>query len=59
MAKQLSEYVDYEKLFIGKFNGAAKLAANKIMFPIPRAQIDIMGNDENGQPYLIQPDPWK
>jgi hypothetical protein len=59
MAKQLSEYVDYEKLFIGKFNGAAKLAANKTMFPIPRAQIDIMGNDENGQPYLVQPDPWK
>jgi hypothetical protein len=59
MANQLSAYVDYEKGFIGKFNGASKLPASKTMFPIPQAQIEIMGNDESGQPYLVQPAPWK
>jgi hypothetical protein len=29
------------------------------MFPLPDGQIQTMGNDENGNPYLVQPDPWK
>jgi hypothetical protein len=59
MAKQLSDYVDYEKRFIGKFSSASKLEASKVMMPVPQNQIDAMGNDENGQPYLVQPAPWK
>ncbi|MDR1500688.1 MAG: RagB/SusD family nutrient uptake outer membrane protein [Tannerellaceae bacterium] len=59
MAQQLSDYIDYEKGFLGKFAAAAKLPASKVMFPIPQNQIDMMGNDEGGQPYLVQPAPWK
>ncbi|MDR1557326.1 MAG: RagB/SusD family nutrient uptake outer membrane protein [Tannerellaceae bacterium] len=59
MARQLADYIDYEKQFIGKFSSAAKLEAGKVMMPVPQNQIDMMGNDENGQPYLTQPAPWK
>ncbi|MDR0538743.1 MAG: RagB/SusD family nutrient uptake outer membrane protein [Tannerellaceae bacterium] len=59
MAKELGDYVDYEKKYISKFAGAAHLAANKTMFPIPQTQIQTMGNDESGQPFLVQPAPWK
>jgi hypothetical protein len=59
MAKQLSDYLDYEKQFLGKFAAAAKLPATKTMFPVPQNQIDMMGNDESGQPYLTQPTPWR
>jgi hypothetical protein len=59
MAQQLSDYIDYERQFLGKFVGAAKLPASKTMFPIPQNQIDMMGNDEGGQPYLVQSAVWK
>ena len=59
MATTLSEYVDFEKNFITKFASSAKLDAAKTMFPLPDGQIQTMGNDENGNPYLVQPDPWK
>ncbi|MDR3140926.1 MAG: RagB/SusD family nutrient uptake outer membrane protein [Tannerellaceae bacterium] len=59
MAAELAAYVDYEKNYINKFGGAAHLPASKTMFPIPDGQIQTMGNDENGQPYLVQPDAWK
>ncbi|MDR1780285.1 MAG: RagB/SusD family nutrient uptake outer membrane protein [Tannerella sp.] len=59
MSQELRGYVDYEKNYIGKFNGAATLNPAKTMFPVPQNQIDAMGNDENGQPYLVQPAPWK
>jgi hypothetical protein len=59
MATELEAYVDYEQTYIGKFRGAAKLEASKTMYPIPETQIQTMGNDENGQPYLVQPAPWK
>jgi hypothetical protein len=59
MATELGAYVDYEKNYITKFGGAAHLPATKTMFPIPDGQIQTMGNDENGQPYLVQPAPWK
>ncbi len=59
MAKELAEYVDFEKEFITKFASAAKLDASKTMFPLPDGQIQTMGNDENGEPYLVQPAPWK
>ena len=58
MAQQLSDYVDFEKAFLGKFEGASKLPAAKTVFPVPQNQIDIMGNDENGQPYLVQHSAW-
>jgi hypothetical protein len=59
MAAELAAYVDYEKKHLSKFAGAAYLPASKTMFPVPQNQIDLMGNDESGQPYLVQPDPWK
>lgn len=59
MAKELSDYLDFEKRFISKFATAAKLPAAKTMFPLPDNQIQTMGVDESGKPYLTQPDPWK
>lgn len=59
MAQELSTYIDYEQKFFSKFVGSAKLPAAKTIFPVPQTQIETMGNDENGQPYLVQPAPWK
>ncbi|HBK32055.1 MAG TPA: RagB/SusD family nutrient uptake outer membrane protein, partial [Porphyromonadaceae bacterium] len=59
MAKTLSDYVDFEKGHISKFATFNKLSANKTMFPLPQTQIQTMGNDENGNPYLVQPDAWR
>jgi hypothetical protein len=59
MAQYLSDYVDYDKKFLGKFAQASKLTADKNVFPIPQNQIDAMGNDESGQPYLVQHAAWK
>jgi hypothetical protein len=59
MAQYLSDYIDYDKQFLGKFAGASKLPATKVVFPVPQNQIDAMGNDENGQPFLVQNSAWK
>ncbi|KAA6338646.1 RagB/SusD family nutrient uptake outer membrane protein [termite gut metagenome] len=59
MAAELTAYVDYEKYYIPKFMAATHLPATRTMFPIPDSQVQTMGNDENGKPYLVQPDPWK
>lgn len=59
MAQQLSDYIDYDKKYLGKFAGASKLPASKVVFPVPQNQIDAMGNDESGQPYLVQHSAWK
>lgn len=59
MVQELSAYVDYEKAYIPKFAGASKLSPAKTMFAVPDNQIQTMGTDENGKPYLVQPDAWK
>ena len=59
MSQAIADYLRYESQFIGKFNNLVPLAANKTMFPIPTLQISNMGNDENGNPYLVQPAPFK
>ena len=59
MATEIAAYVNYEKEYIAKFNGVTPLAASKTMFPVPLNQVQEMGNDESGQPYLVQPAPWK
>ena len=59
MAAEIRAYIDYEQNFIPKFAGASYLPAAKTMFPVPDEQVLTMGNDENGQPYLVQPDAWK
>lgn len=59
MAKELKSYVDYEKQFIPKFAGATYLPASKTMFPVPDEQLNLMGEDPSGKPYLTQPAPWK
>lgn len=59
MFTEIKAYIDYEKNYIPKFAAASVLPANKTMLPVPDNQILTMGNDENGKPYLVQPDPWK
>jgi hypothetical protein len=59
MTQAISEYLNYEKQFISKFNGVTPLASNKTMLPIPLTQINTMGKDESGKDYLQQPAPWK
>lgn len=58
MAQTLREYVDYEKQFLAKFQSASYLPASKTTFPVPLTQIQVMGNDENGNPYLVQNPAW-
>jgi hypothetical protein len=59
MSTELTAYINYEKQYIVKFAAATPLPPAKTMFPIPDGQIQTMGNDENGQPYLVQPAPWQ
>lgn len=58
MAKELKSYVDYEKQFIPKFAGASYLPASRTMFPVPDEQMNLMGEDPSGKPYLKQPAAW-
>jgi len=59
MSKELGDYVTFEKNFLAKYATASILSPTKTMFPLPQGQIETMGNDENGKPYLVQPEPWK
>ncbi|SDZ87088.1 Starch-binding associating with outer membrane [Porphyromonadaceae bacterium KH3R12] len=59
MSQQLREYITFEANFLSKFAIASVLSPDKTMFPLPEGQIQTMGNDENGQPYLVQPAPWR
>lgn len=59
MAAEVKAYIEYEKNYIPKFAAASLLPAAKTMLPVPDNQVLTMGNDENGQPYLVQPDAWK
>lgn len=59
MSDELGDYIEYEGNYIPKFKSASKLSAAKVMFPLPNTQVQTMGNDENGNPYLVQPAPWK
>lgn len=59
MNNELRDYIQFERNFIPKFATASVLNAARTMFPLPEGQIQTMGNDENGKPYLVQPDPWK
>lgn len=59
MSAELKAYIEYEKNYIPKFAAASVLPPAKTMLPVPDNQVLTMGNDENGQPYLVQPDPWK
>ena len=59
MATEIKAYIDYEKQYISKFAAASYLPAARTMFPVPDGQIQTMGNDESGKPYLVQPEPWK
>lgn len=59
MAQEMKAYVNYEKQYITKFTGAEFLPADKTMFPLPDTQVRTMGNDESGNPYLVQPAAWE
>ena len=59
MAATLKDYVTFESKFIAKFSTSSYIKEERTMFPLPDRQVLTMGNDENGQPYLVQPAPWK
>ncbi len=59
MTKELGDYIHFESQFLVKFATASVLPAAKTMFPLPDGQVQTMGVDENGKPYLEQPAPWK
>jgi len=59
MSNKLNEYVTFESQFLAKFSGVPTLDPARTMFPLPEGQIQTMGVDEDGNPYLVQPDPWK
>ena len=59
MNKELGDYIHFESQFLAKFATASVLPAAKTMFPLPDGQVQTLGLDENGKPYLVQPDPWK
>jgi hypothetical protein len=61
MSSEIAAYLNYEQDFIpnGKFKNLSPLSAAKTMFPLPLTQVETMGNDENDEPYLAQPDAWK
>ena len=59
MSKELGDYIRFERNFLAKFATASTLSSARTMFPLPEVQIQTMGEDENGKPYLEQPAPWK
>lgn len=59
MSQELSDYVQFERNFLAKFATASTLNSARTMFPLPESQIQTMGNDENGNPWLVQPEPWR
>ncbi|MDX9725286.1 MAG: RagB/SusD family nutrient uptake outer membrane protein [Bacteroidales bacterium] len=51
---EIDFYVNHEKLYISKFATASPFAEYMMYYPIPQTQIQTLGNDENGEPYLVQ-----
>lgn len=59
MNTEIKAYLSYEKNYISKFYGVNAPSASKTMFPVPETEIATKGNDESGNPYLVQNDAWK
>ncbi|MCC8132430.1 MAG: RagB/SusD family nutrient uptake outer membrane protein [Tannerellaceae bacterium] len=59
MNKELAAYLEYEKNYIYKFVGVTPPSAARTMLPIPETEIQTLGRDESGNPYLVQPEPWR
>jgi len=59
MSQEIADFLTFESKYLVKYRNKKTLDAAKTMLPIPDTQIQTMGNDENGQPYLVQPEPWK
>jgi len=59
MSNTLKNYLNFEKKFVPKYEGAAVLNPAKTMFPVPQTQIETMGNDADGNPYLVEPTAWQ
>lgn len=59
MSKELGDYIQFERNFLAKFATASTLSSARTMFPLPEGQIQTMGEDESGNPYLVQPAPWR
>lgn len=58
MSAELKAYIEYEKEYIPKFAAASVLNPARTMLPIPDNQIQTMGDDKDGKPYLVQPSAW-
>lgn len=59
MSNAIKEYLDFEKKFINKFTLSSVLPATHTMFPIPEGEIQTIGLDAEGKPYLQQNAPWR
>ena len=60
MRSEVQSYIDYDKQFLPTTMSSSQApSADKLWFPIPLTQIQTLGNDESGAPYLVQTDPWK
>ena len=59
MHQELQAYVEYERQYLNKFYGVSAPSPDKTMLPIPETEIQTKGNDENGEPYLVQSEPWR
>ena len=60
MRQEIQNFIDYDKQFLPTTMGSSSApSADKLWFPIPLTQIQTLGNDESGAPYLVQTDPWK
>ena len=44
---------------MNKFKIASKLPATHTMFPMPAEVLEVIGDDEEGNPYVVQREPWK
>ena len=58
MATEIAAYLNFEKTKIGKFASSTPLPADYTSLPLPLGQIQTIGNDETGKPYLEQHGPW-
>lgn len=60
MRSEVQSYIDYDKQFLPTTMSSSQApSVDKLWFPIPLTQIQTLGNDDSGTPYLVQTAPWK
>jgi len=58
MNREIAAYLEYEKTRIGKFASAVAIPNDYTTLPLPIAQIQTMGKDDNDKDYLEQHGVW-